>query len=116
MILFTSRRCGRCREIEDVFNLGAIGIENVVLTDDNAEGLAELAWLGLIEKARASLPILVDDNGLVCLDLGDIINNISRRARDVLTARLLSGQGGGDAAGSGNTRGGFCEDGLCIFP
>lgn len=88
MILFTSRRCGRCKEIREVFNLDALDIEDVVLTDDNADGLAELAWHGLVEKAKLSLPILVDDDGNVWLDLTEIADRISCRAREVLAARF----------------------------
>jgi hypothetical protein len=65
-----------------------MGIEDVVLTDDNADGLAELAWRGLVEKAKLSLPILIDDHENVFLDLDEITDRIACRARDILTSRL----------------------------
>ncbi|MGQ9499963.1 MAG: hypothetical protein ACUVQ6_06395 [Dissulfurimicrobium sp.] len=124
MILFTNRRCGRCRKIREVFNLDAIGIEDIVLTDDNADGLAELAWRGLVEKAKLSLPILIDDHENIFLDLDEIIDRIACHARDVLisrfnemptvTATVSNGTQVKDVAGP-DVPVGSCKDTSCAF-
>ncbi len=92
MILFTSNKCTRCREIHDVFVLDSMRIKEVILTEENAEGLAELAWLGLVEDARKSLPILVDDDGQVYTDVIEIVRVLASRARDVLIERVAPAQ------------------------
>ncbi len=116
MILFTSHKCTRCREIHDVFVLESLNIKEVVLTQENAEGLAELAWMGLVEEAQKSLPILVEPDGSVHTDVSKIVEVLSRRARDVLSQRLLSGATVAEAAGSMEQTGGgaaVCTDGSC---
>lgn len=103
MIFFTSLKCGRCRDIHDVFNIEALDIEEVILTEENAEGLAELAWHGLVEEAGRSLPIIIDDEGRAHTDLAEIVDALASRAKDVLAARLGSFIPGTDS----------CEGGLC---
>ena len=124
MILFTSRRCGRCKEIQEIFNLEAMGIEDVALTDDNADGLAELAWRGLVEKAKASLPILIDDHENAYLGLYEIADKISCRARDILISRFndaapatthaSNGTQANDVTGP-DIPAGSCGDASCAF-
>jgi len=88
MILFTTHQCSRCREIREVFILESLNIKEVILTSENAEALAELAWYGLVDQARQSLPILVCDDGRVVTDIEEIVSILSQRAKEVLIKRL----------------------------
>ena len=56
-----------------------------MLTDTNVDALTELAWHGLIDQARKSLPILVDDNGNIITDIKRISKIIAERSIEVLT-------------------------------
>ena len=105
MIFFTGRGCKRCRGIHEVFNLDALDIKEVVLTGENADGLAELAWLGLVEEARRSLPIIIDDEDKVHTDLAEIVDVLTSRAKYMLASKL------GLAGPSMDS----CEDGLCLI-
>lgn len=108
MIFFTSRRCKRCRYIHEVFNLDMLDIEEVVLTDENADGLAELAWYGLIEEARRSLPIIIDDEGKAHTDQAEIVCALASRAKDMLAVRLIMDSNSQPSSA-------VCEDGLCAI-
>ncbi len=110
MILFTSHKCTRCREIHEVFVLESLDIKEVILTQENAEGLAELAWLGLVEEAQKSLPILVEDDGTVHTDAQEIVEALCQRARDVLSFRLAAGA---PEARSMEHQDLSCQDGSC---
>jgi len=88
MILFTTHQCSRCREIREVFILESLNIKEIILTSENAEALAELAWYGLVDQARQSLPILVCDDGRVVTDIEEIVSILSQRAKEVLIKRL----------------------------
>ncbi len=88
MILFTTHQCSRCREIHEVFILESLGIKEIILTGENAEALAELAWYGLVEQARQSLPILVCDDNKVVTDIKEIAEILSDRAKSILIERL----------------------------
>ena len=59
MILFTKPDCEKCHYITDKFDLGALGISQEVLTHEDAEALATLAWYELVEVAEKEMPILV---------------------------------------------------------
>jgi len=63
MKLFTKNGCQKCAYIKRFVPTTA----NIVTYDiETAEGLAELAYLGLIPVAEKTLPILVKpDNGIV---------------------------------------------------
>ncbi len=113
MILFTSHKCTRCREIHDVFVLQSLNIKEVVLTQENAEGLAELAWMGLVEEAQKSLPILVEQDGTVHTDVEKIVEVLAQRAKEVLSLRLLHTAAGPEAADVMGQAGAVCTDGTC---
>lgn len=61
MILFSTPTCEKCTYIKNKFNLKHLGVKVEELTDDNADGLALLAWHGLVKKAEEGLPILVNE-------------------------------------------------------
>jgi hypothetical protein len=62
MTLFTKVDCQKCHYIKEKFNLPALGIQEEILTEDNSEALAHLAWHELVETAQKELPILVLDD------------------------------------------------------
>ena len=62
MTLFTRNNCKMCEQIKTKFNLTAMNIKIETLNNDDANALAHLAWHGLVEDARKSLPILVLDD------------------------------------------------------
>ncbi len=119
MILFTTHQCSRCREIRDVFILESLDIKEVILTSENAEALAELAWYGLVDQARQSLPILVCDDGTVVTDIEEIVSILAKRAKDILIKRLTGKEPNDnkdivqtiDEKGSASSI--TCQDGTC---
>ncbi len=62
MTLFTKPGCRKCHYITDKFDLKALGVRQEVLSEDNPEALAHLAWHELVEVAQRELPILVLDD------------------------------------------------------
>ena len=71
MTLFTKENCGKCDNIKRTFDLKKLGIEVEVITQDDSEVLAHLAWQELIELVeRGTLPILVlDDSSYIKYEL-----------------------------------------------
>jgi len=67
MILFSTPACEKCSYIKKRFNLKSMGVRVEELTEDNAEGLALLAWHGLVKRAEEGLPILVIDSGKIVI-------------------------------------------------
>ncbi len=67
MTLFTREGCASCDYIKKNFDLARLGVQIQVLSANNAEALADLAWYGLVEEAERHLPILVceDDSPLM---------------------------------------------------
>ncbi len=66
MTLFTKVGCQKCDYIKDQFRLSEMGINIEVLSPENPEALAHLAWHELVEKAKKELPILVlNDNSAI---------------------------------------------------
>ena len=59
MILFTKPDCEKCHYITDKFDLNSLGIAQRVLTHDDADALAALAWYELVDVAEKEMPILV---------------------------------------------------------
>lgn len=62
MTLFTSQQCVLCKQLKEKFDLTAMQVNVEILDTDNADALAHLAWHGLVESARKTLPILVMDD------------------------------------------------------
>ncbi|OGR04252.1 MAG: hypothetical protein A2511_03235 [Deltaproteobacteria bacterium RIFOXYD12_FULL_50_9] len=62
MTLFTKPDCILCEQLKNSFDLEAMQVNIEVLDSENAGPLAHLAWHGLIETARRTLPILVLDD------------------------------------------------------
>ena len=79
MTLFTKDDCKLCDEIKNQFDLEAMDVTIEVLNND-AAALAHLAWHGLVETARKSLPILVLDDSSSVSQFDHITTHLSRRA------------------------------------
>ena len=63
MTLFTKEGCEKCEYVKNHVDLRRLGVRVEVLSPDNPESLAHLAWHELVNLAETQLPILVlDDN------------------------------------------------------
>ena len=63
MTLFTKEGCEKCEYVKSHVNLRKLGVKVEVLSPDNPDSLAHLAWHELVSVAQTQLPILVlDDN------------------------------------------------------
>ncbi len=80
MTLFTRNNCKLCKKIKSRFDLSAMEIKIETLTNDNAGALAHLAWHGLVEDARKSLPILVLDDSSPVRNFARIENRLIERS------------------------------------
>jgi hypothetical protein len=80
MILFSAPTCEKCTYIKNNFDLKELGVRVEELTEDNAEGLALLAWHGLVKRAEEGLPILVvEREKLVIRGSDNIVKYLERR-------------------------------------
>jgi len=63
LTLFTKDGCEKCEYVKRSVDLKNLGVRVEVLSPDNPESLAHLAWHELVSVAETQLPILVmDDN------------------------------------------------------
>ncbi|MEW6218583.1 MAG: hypothetical protein AB1634_03500 [Thermodesulfobacteriota bacterium] len=81
MTLFTKDDCTLCKRITARFDLEAMGVAVEILDRNDAAALAHLAWHGLVEQARKSLPILVLDDSSSVVDYALIEAHLQSRAR-----------------------------------
>lgn len=102
MTLFTKPDCTLCEQLKTQFDLAAMQVNVEVLDAENAAPLAHLAWHGLVEAARKTLPILVLDDSSNVADYAVIEKQLLARANAYGVSFL---------AGSGRK----CEDGRCSF-
>ena len=64
MRLFTKTDCVKCDNVKKRFNLDEMGIQVSVITPDDPQVLADLAWYELVDLVeQGALPILVLDDG-----------------------------------------------------
>lgn len=80
MTLFTKRECVLCDRLKKQFDLSAMKVREEVLDGDNADSLAHLAWHGLVDTARKTLPLLVLDDSSHLQDFAHIENELIARA------------------------------------
>ena len=80
MTLFTKPECKLCDRLKDRFDLNAMEVQVEVLDTGDAGALAHLAWHGLVETARKTLPILVLDDSSTIDDFSDIEKLLMSRA------------------------------------
>lgn len=80
MTLFTKTDCERCERLKKYFDLQAMGVAIEVLDQSDAGALAHLAWHGLVETARKTLPILVLDDCSCISDYAAIEAHLRTRA------------------------------------
>jgi len=63
LTLFTKEGCAKCAYVKKNVDLKKLGIREEVLSPDNPDSLAHLAWHELVTVAVTQMPILVlDDN------------------------------------------------------
>jgi len=62
MTLFTKPDCRLCEQLKNKFDLEAMKVNVEILDSGDAGALAHLAWHGLVDAARKTLPILVLDD------------------------------------------------------
>ena len=62
MTLFTKEGCEKCEYVKKSVDLKKLGINVEVLSPDNPDSLAHLAWHELVNSAETQLPILVLDD------------------------------------------------------
>ncbi|MBU1709391.1 MAG: hypothetical protein KKE17_05225 [Proteobacteria bacterium] len=80
MTLFTKRECVLCDRLKKQFDLSAMKVQVEVLDGDNADSLAHLAWHGLVDTARKTLPLLILDDSSNVQDFVHIEMELSARA------------------------------------
>ncbi len=62
MTLFTKEGCEKCEYVKKSVDLKKLGINVEILSPDNPDSLAHLAWHELINSAETQLPILILDD------------------------------------------------------
>ena len=62
MTLFTKIGCEKCEYVKKSVDLKELGVKEEVLSPDNPDSLAHLAWHELVAVAETQLPILVLDD------------------------------------------------------
>ena len=80
MTLFTKPECKLCDRLKDRFDLNAMEVQVEVLDTGDAGALAHLAWHGLVETARKTLPSLVLDDSPTINDFSDFEKLLMSRA------------------------------------
>ena len=80
MTLFTKPQCKLCDQLKSRFDLEAMQVHVEVLDTGDAGALAHLAWHGLVEAARKTLPILLLDDSTTIDDFSNIEQQLMTRA------------------------------------
>jgi glutaredoxin len=62
LTLFTKVGCEKCEYVKKSVDLKKLGVKEDVLSPDNPDSLAHLAWHELVTVAETQLPILVLDD------------------------------------------------------
>ena len=104
MTLFTKIDCRLCEQLKAKFDLTALQVKVEVLDNHDAGALAHLAWHGLVDTARKSLPVLVLDDCSTVADYATIEHHLADAARQ----RGVYYQGATDQAP-------LCEGGSCAM-
>jgi glutaredoxin len=60
--LFTKSGCEKCEYVKKSVDLKKLGIREEVLSPDNPDSLAHLAWHEMVAVAETQLPILILDD------------------------------------------------------
>jgi glutaredoxin len=78
MTLFTKPNCKKCDYVKEAVDLKKKGVNVEILTSNNVESLAHLAWHELVQTAETTLPILVLDDCSTITGAINIKNYLSR--------------------------------------
>ena len=62
MTLFTKEGCEKCEYVKRSVDLKKLNVQVEILSSDNPDSLAHLAWHELVTLAETQLPILVLDD------------------------------------------------------
>ena len=103
MTLFTKDDCKLCDQLKSQFDLKAMDVTIEVLDNNDAGALAHLAWHGLVETARKTLPLLVLDDSSTVDEFLRIENHLAERASQCGVAYQAS------------TSQASCESGSCAL-
>ncbi len=82
MTLFTKLGCEKCEYVKKNVDLKSLGVVEEVLTPDNPDSLAHLAWHELVAVAETQLPILVlDDSSSItgAIKIKNYLTEVNRR-------------------------------------
>jgi hypothetical protein len=101
MTLFTKTDCRLCDLLKRKFDLTALQVKVEVLDGNDAGALAHLAWHGLVETARKSLPLLVLDDSSAVAEFGQIEGQLLGRAKAVGIDCLQPGTAAAPSCGPG---------------
>jgi len=104
MTLFTKLDCRLCDQLKKKFDLAAMQVKVEILDNNDAGALAHLAWHGLVDSARKTLPLLVLDDCSAVTDYRIIEEHLISTAE----RRGISYRGVGINAP-------VCEDGSCAM-
>jgi glutaredoxin 2 len=104
MTLFTKLDCRLCEQLKAKFDLAALQVKVEVLDNNDAGALAHLAWHGLVDTARKSLPVLVLDD---CSTVADFAT-IEQHLRATAARRGLGCRSGAEQFQA-------CEGGSCAM-
>ena len=102
MTLFTRSDCRLCDQIKRRFDLAAMQVKVEILDNNDAGALAHLAWHGLVDTARRSLPLLVLDDCSTVADFETIEQHL------LATAERRGIRSRGMATGDQVCEGGSC--------
>ncbi|HIJ89257.1 MAG: hypothetical protein OEV89_00175 [Desulfobulbaceae bacterium] len=100
MTLFTKDDCVLCAQLKKQFDLSAMDVQVEVLDNNDAGALAHLAWHGLVERARKTLPILVLDDSSALHEFPHIESRLLERAARCGVAARRPGKQAGCESGS----------------
>ena len=93
MTLFTKEGCEKCEYVKSHVDLNRLGVRVEVLSPENPESLAHLAWHELVTLAETQLPILVLDDNSALTGAIRIRNYLSATADQRSTSRQNEAEG-----------------------
>ncbi len=93
MTLFTKEGCEKCEYVKSHVDLKQLGVRVEVLSPENPESLAHLAWHELVTLAETQLPILVLDDNSALTGAIRIKNYLSASADQRSTGRQNEAEG-----------------------
>ena len=81
MTIFTKVGCEKCEYVKKSVDLKKLGVKEEVLSPNNYESLALLAWHELVNVAQTQLPILILDDSSSLIGAIRIKNFLEQQTR-----------------------------------